>query len=103
MNDIRYWDPINKKFVTEFKIDRPPLIPVMYSRYRDEHDKHLYVGAIIGREHDSFRTQVVWEDDCMGCFISGNFLTLREMANEEDIIFQWYILGNIYESPELLK
>lgn len=70
---------------------------MQYTALKDKNGKEIFEGDII--ENDSERYEIVWDEEQLLWLAQSEYpVYLSELGNKET-----FILGNIYENPELLK
>lgn len=75
-------------------------IPMQYTGLKDKNNKEIYEGDIIENTHVRF--EIFW-DNSLCAFRCKRKNSPDVYLHELPIIKKYWIIGNIYENPELLK
>lgn len=120
--DFAYGDLVNelstgKKFILDLcKFDEDTKIKdclleveddkvMQYTGLKDINGKEIYEGDILYHEHFKEKYKIIYDNEC-SCFIAEDFYkSYQDVPWDffgEDYYKNFYVIGNIYENPELL-
>lgn len=103
--DMIDWNSINQDHLHDYlSLDEDIVIPMQFTGLLDKNGNEIYEGDIIKSTTDFYnvkkeRTTIIeWnndiENDSFGCPITAGYSILG---------YDWEIIGNIHENPELVK
>ena len=90
--------------------DEDEWIPLQFTGLLDKNGKEIYEGDILASKYDKRPFEIIWKDGIGDLQQEVGFWMLNKFTNSVFMIHQGHIndrkleiIGNIYESPELLN